>query len=257
MLSPIEAHSDDEQCSKLNSYIVKTPIFCSIKAGIFMHRLNDHMFKSAQLNGRGQSKLHRCLRPKKPIESTFTKPPTGLLIDFYNADWFNNTLSMSQICDIADIDNVMFLPNPELSLLGKTHPDETLKDSSFTRKHWSKGSKDYNLDFLTTPEDEEGEDGDGTDEDNDSYYAGSIDLEDMDGEDNENEDSYGKEMGEENNDQDEDGGEGCLEPFDEDMNDDWENARIEDNNEGFEETHLGKGEHFIVDQDMYDDGDEA
>ncbi|KAH9809368.1 hypothetical protein DFH28DRAFT_841996, partial [Melampsora americana] len=148
-----------------------------------MRQLDEHIKLLAKISGSTKLKLRRRLRPTKPKESIFKKAPKGLPIDFYNVDWFNNTLSISQRSHMADIDNICFLPNVELSLLGKAHPDERLKDKAFTKKHWDSCAKDYNLDFLTA-------DG-GTDEEDDTDDGeadSSIDLVDSDEEEEEGKD---------------------------------------------------------------------
>ncbi|KAG0149943.1 hypothetical protein CROQUDRAFT_8051, partial [Cronartium quercuum f. sp. fusiforme G11] len=94
-----------------------------------------------------------------PHESTFTKPPKGLPINFYEPDWFNHVLSASQKSEIADCDNVMFLPNVEQSLLGKAHPDKKLSDKKFSKKYWDEGSKVYDMDHKIEVEEDEDEDG--------------------------------------------------------------------------------------------------
>ncbi|EGF97026.1 uncharacterized protein MELLADRAFT_70263 [Melampsora larici-populina 98AG31] len=183
ILKEAEAHSDDEWSAKLQAYVVKTPVYRSAKAGIFIRRLDDHMKISSEIGPVSKVKPRKRVRPRPPRESTFTKPPRGLPIDFYDADWFNNTLSVSQRLNIADCNNVALLPNPEMSLLAKTHPDERLNGRKFTEKHWSEGTKHYNLDHFKEPEDDD----EGSESGNSTAKGGSVDLEDFEDEDEDEE----------------------------------------------------------------------
>ncbi|EGG03289.1 uncharacterized protein MELLADRAFT_90318 [Melampsora larici-populina 98AG31] len=233
LLAP-EAHSDDEWSAKLQAYVVKTPAYRSAKAGIFIRRLDDHMKISSEIGPVPKAKPRTRVRPRPARPSTFTKPPRGLPIDFYDADWFNDTLSVSQRTTIADCDNVAFLPNPELSLLGKTHPDEKKPDRKFTEKYWSEATKNYNLDhFKPDEEDEDSESGDST------AKGSSVDLNLTDDEDD-----------------DED-----LE--DEDFEDEEEDLELEDESQ-FADCGTGKGKDkakgqgplFVDDEEMEDDCEE-
>lgn len=181
-LSAPEAHSDDEWSAKLQAYITKTPIHRSIKAGLFMRRVDDHMKVSAELNPLAKVKPRPRLRPRPARPSKFTKPPKGASLDSYDPDWFNS-LSVAQRTNIADCNNVAFLPNPELSLLGTTHPDEQLSDKKFTEKHWSEATKFYNLDHSKVDEEDSDDDSEG----DDSTEKGSVDLSDTEGDNEEDE----------------------------------------------------------------------
>ncbi|EGG01780.1 uncharacterized protein MELLADRAFT_110672 [Melampsora larici-populina 98AG31] len=244
-----EAHSDDEWSTTLNAYIVKTPVFRSVKAGIFIRRLDQHMKQSADLDPRKTARPRQRVRPRPARQSIFTKAPKGLPLDFYDADWFNNSLSVAQRLDIADCDSVAFLPNPELSLLGKTHPDERKNDRWFNEKYWAESTKEYNLDhFIDQEPDEDGDSESG----NSTEREGSIELEESDGEDNEDaeeeEDEY----------EDFDIGKGSKGPKCSGKNKDIDEEGEFEEDDAFEDTGKGKGKGplFVDDLEMEDDGEE-
>ncbi|EGF97688.1 uncharacterized protein MELLADRAFT_69839 [Melampsora larici-populina 98AG31] len=140
-----------------------------------MQRLDGHIKISSEIAGHTKTKIHRRLGPTKPKDSIFKKAPKGLPIDLYDFNWFYNTLSISQRSHMADIDNFCFLPEVELSLLGKAHPDEHLKDKAFTKKNWDSCAQGYNLDFLTA--------GGGTDDEDEDEII-NVDVTDDEEDDN-------------------------------------------------------------------------
>ncbi|KAH9809574.1 hypothetical protein DFH28DRAFT_933729 [Melampsora americana] len=89
---------------------------------------------------------------------------------------------------MANIDNICFQPNVELSLLGKAHPNKQLKDKAFTKKHWDSCAKAYNLDFLTADGGTEEEDNTDDGEDNSSIDLVDSDEEEEEGKDEDEED---------------------------------------------------------------------
>ncbi|EGG02097.1 uncharacterized protein MELLADRAFT_110496 [Melampsora larici-populina 98AG31] len=198
ILKATKAHSDDEWSPKLQAYVVKTPVYRSAKAGIFMRRLDHHMKISAEIN---------AVQKAKP------------------------RLLVAQRLMIADCDNVALLPNPEMSLLGKTHPDERKNDRKFTEKYWSEATKLYDLDHFKHPEeDEDSESGDSTEK------GSSVDLGDTDGEDDEDEDFEEEELEE-----------------DIEIEDDLEDEADEEDQGKGKGKAKGKGALFVDDEEMEDD----
>lgn len=204
----------------------------------------------ASLLKKKPTKIRTRVRPTRPRESLFTRPPMGLPVDFYDKDWFNNTLSVTQRDRIADVDNMMFLPEPELSLLGKAHPDERLSDKRFTEKYWSKLAKDYNMDCKIEREDSEDED---SDDDDSSFKGSSVDLSDTDGD----------EDGEENEENEYEDEEEEEEEFENTKGKGKEKATTlpdqeeDSEEEEFEEPLQGRGSLFVNDEQMYDAEDDA
>ncbi|KAG0143370.1 hypothetical protein CROQUDRAFT_27253, partial [Cronartium quercuum f. sp. fusiforme G11] len=176
MLEQVDAHSDDEYSPKHDTYIVKTLAYHSFKAGQFIRCVDDHMHKSAQLTGK-QVQGRRHLQPKKLRPSIMTKPPKGLPLDFYNVEWFNETLSTSQKGEIGNIHQVMFLEDALQSLLGKSHPDEKLSNKKFNEKYWAKSTKEYIMEHMVEEEEDEEDDEDNPDANDEGE---SIDLEETD-----------------------------------------------------------------------------
>jgi hypothetical protein len=91
-----------------------------------MRRLDVEMAKADQLAGKQGRKQIRKL-PKVPQESTFTKPPNNLPLDFYHRGWFKKLTNANKRL-IPDLDSVVFLPDPKMSLLPNKSPDEMLGD---------------------------------------------------------------------------------------------------------------------------------
>ncbi|EGG05429.1 uncharacterized protein MELLADRAFT_107662 [Melampsora larici-populina 98AG31] len=259
MLRKIDAHSDDEIDAQRGIHIVKTPIYRSEAAGVFMRRLDEHM-KHSDIIINKRTQRHPRLRPAAPILSTFTRPPRGLPLDFYDSDWWNNTLSQSQRDMIGDCLNVMFLPDPSVSLLGRSHPDEKLRDRKFTEKHWARATKAYDLEHLNLGHDSS--DGSESDDEEDGSDAGTvIDLDDTDDEEDKD---FEDEEDKEDIDDDEDEEESEEEEEEEETTkrskgkakakakgNDWAES------EEFEKPiGGGKGDYYVDDATMDDDGDE-
>ncbi|EGG11304.1 uncharacterized protein MELLADRAFT_102169 [Melampsora larici-populina 98AG31] len=224
---------------RLMAYVAKTLVYRSAKANQMIWQVDEHMWCSKEINGtRVQSRPR--LRPKTPKMSTFTKPPKKFPIDFFNADWFNNSLLLAQKLQVADIHKVIFLPNPTLSLLGTPHPDKKLNDKKFTEKHWADATKDYCMDQLINQEEEENSDSD-EDGDDESHDGDSIDLDETDGEDDgEEEDEDYEEEEEEDEDDDDDVGNDFEE----------EGAPV---GKGKGKAPAGSGPYFVDDTDVYVD----
>lgn len=241
MLHKLKAHSDDEFSPKLEAYVVKTVIYRSAAANQMMRQLDEHMRLSREINGKRVQARSR-VQSRTPKMSAFNKPPKGLPIDFYDVDWFNNTLSLSQKKQMANIHKVMFLPNAKLSLLARPHPDEKLNDKKFTAKHWAEATKKYCMDQLINREEEEETDSD-QDAHDDSHSGESIDLSDTDGEDNTEED--GQEEEEEDGDYEE-----------EEEEEDEEDEDEDDIGDGFEEERGGSGAFYVADEPMDEEAED-
>ncbi|EGG07168.1 uncharacterized protein MELLADRAFT_86042 [Melampsora larici-populina 98AG31] len=266
MLQHVEAHSDDEFDVERQVYVVKTPIYQSVEAGIFMRRVDEHMRLSKTLS-KTRIQTRTRIRPKHPIESTLTRPPRGLPIDFYNAEWYN-VLPVADRQDIADAWKVMFLPDPSESLLGRPHPDEKLEDQKFTDKHWRRATKDYDLDHEFTHATDS--DVDSEDEDDGKFAKDSIDLANTDGEEDEEEGPIEEDDFEEDpNDFKKGGNRGALSraqklkgrmEADEDESD-WD-GEVEEGETGKgagngEGGSRGRGQYYVDDDDMEEKEDDA
>ncbi|EGG01417.1 uncharacterized protein MELLADRAFT_111006 [Melampsora larici-populina 98AG31] len=138
MLRKTDAHSNDKLDMEQGIQIVKTPIYQSEAAGIFMRRLDEHM-KNSDIILNKRSQRHMRLRPAEPIMSTFARPPRGLPLNFYNPEWWNNTLSQLQRDMIADCFHVMFLPDPSVSLMCDTDDEEEEEEEGDQQKKKGKG----------------------------------------------------------------------------------------------------------------------
>jgi hypothetical protein len=133
--------------------------------------------KQLSLEEGRRDQSRRRIRVKDSPNTVFPKAPKGLPIDFYDAEWFNEKLP-SQRQNLANIDTVAFLSNPNNSLQFKD-PIEKLSNKRFAEERWEDATKPYNMDFLTPKE----QDSDSNDENGDSDYGESIDLEKTNGED--------------------------------------------------------------------------
>ncbi|KNZ60654.1 hypothetical protein VP01_1524g6 [Puccinia sorghi] len=128
--------------------------------------------------------------PDAPF-TLFTKAPKGLPLDFYDSKWYNNKLPAKRQ-DQADIDTFAFLKNTKDSLCFKD-PLEKWGDKCFTEERWAEATKEYDLEFAV-PEVVES----GSDNNDESDYGRSIDLNDTDGEESKDkdEDEYSEGSGE-------------------------------------------------------------
>jgi hypothetical protein len=187
ILKDISAHSDDEYYPPKGFYVVKKLPFRSDAADRFIRRLDQVMHETNKANGgRPQGRIR--VRVKNPGLTIYPKAPKGLPIDFYNPTWFNEKLP-AQRRVIADVENVTFLPNPDLSFK-PNQPDEKLNSKKFSEKHWEKATTAYDLDFLI----ENKSDSEPDNHNDDSDYGGSIDLEaESSSDDEEEEDEYEEE----------------------------------------------------------------
>jgi hypothetical protein len=150
--------------------VVKKLPFRSNAADCFIQRLDQVMHDTNKANG-GRPQGQRRVRVKKTGLTIYPKAPKGLLIDFYDPTWFNERLP-AQRRVIANVENVAFLPNPDLSLQSN-QPNEKLSSKKLSEKHWEKATKAYDLDFLIKNELDSKSDN----HDDDSNYGESIDLE--------------------------------------------------------------------------------
>lgn len=148
------------------------------------------MRQSAIDDGKRIQGRQRIRHPDAPV-TLFPKAPKGLPLDFYDSKWYNDKLPAERQ-DQADIDTVAFLKNPKDSLRFKD-PLEKWGDKRFTEERWAEATKEYDLEFAV-PEVVESE----SDDNDDSDYGRSIDLNDTDGEesDDEEEDEYSEGSGE-------------------------------------------------------------
>ncbi|KNZ49285.1 hypothetical protein VP01_510g22 [Puccinia sorghi] len=147
VLAQISAHSDDEEVPGKGFYEIKTLPYRSQNANKFFRRLENLMNTAAKndpLAHRSRRRVRRC--PKAPKPSFYTVAPKGLPIDFYHPKWYHQ-LPDFQKRSIPDTKSLAFLPDAKQSLLPKpeTHPDEKLKNSSFTRKYWEVLAEPYGL----------------------------------------------------------------------------------------------------------------
>ncbi|KNZ48743.1 hypothetical protein VP01_5441g1, partial [Puccinia sorghi] len=92
ILKDIKAHSNDEYNSKKDAYLFKHLPYCSEAANTLMCRL-DNVMKKAFKKTPGT--------PQPFLQTLFPKAPTGLPIDFYDHELFNNLLP-SQKLNISD-----------------------------------------------------------------------------------------------------------------------------------------------------------
>ncbi|KAI9621898.1 hypothetical protein KEM48_007506 [Puccinia striiformis f. sp. tritici PST-130] len=154
-------------------YVVKTLKFQSANATKFFRRLDATIATSNELDGKRVQRRRR-FTPPTPEPSLFTKPPKGQLLDFYNPKWFNKLLPQQHI-DIANTQEVAFLPNASQSLMGKKLASEKLSDRKFTAAFFDQLSKPYNLTHEIKDN--------GGDEDDASYNGEEIDLANTSGDD--------------------------------------------------------------------------
>ncbi|MBW0501417.1 hypothetical protein O181_041132 [Austropuccinia psidii MF-1] len=108
-----------------------------------MCRVNEEIAK-AESTSRKKSQRREHHVAEDGRASISKVAPKGLLIDFYNPDWFNNCTS-DQKRSIADINTIAFLPDVSKSLLGKPHPDERLSYKQFTALHWEEVIEAYDI----------------------------------------------------------------------------------------------------------------
>ncbi|MBW0564309.1 hypothetical protein O181_104024 [Austropuccinia psidii MF-1] len=156
IVKPIQAHSDEEYSQEKEVYISrKLP------------------FQSESANGHNQH-CHQ-IHTKNPPTTDFCKAPKGLPIDFYNVCWFNEKLP-SQKRNLADVGTIAFLRDATKSLEFKDE-DEKIGNKRLTNKRWDEATKEYNLDFLVSPEQDSEDESIG---DNDMDYGESIILESSD-----------------------------------------------------------------------------
>ncbi|MBW0558485.1 hypothetical protein O181_098200 [Austropuccinia psidii MF-1] len=134
IMSKTEAHIDDEYISK-NTYKINKLNFRSENATKFMRRVDE-------------------IEVNPPKLSTYSQPPKGLPIDFYDPKWFNN-FPVGQKTVVADAFKVAFLPDASQSIRGIKHPDERLSDRNFTEKYWERCIADYDLSHDIAKEDED------------------------------------------------------------------------------------------------------
>ncbi|KAA1113444.1 hypothetical protein PGT21_031647 [Puccinia graminis f. sp. tritici] len=226
------AHSDDEYFPDKEVYIVKKLPFRSNAANIFFRRL-DEVIKQSEMEDGKRRITPRCrVRVRNPPNTIFPKAPKRMPLDFYDVNWFNKKLP-AQRQALANLDLVAFLPNPLDSFRFKD-PIEKAGNTRFVEKCWDAATKDYNLDFLEKPDAEEASDDEG-----DSDYGGSIDLENTDGDDDDDNDDNDND----NEDEDEDlngdtemqvGGSGSR-------NVDEDYKEYDENEQEMDIEHYGKG----------------
>ncbi|MBW0529597.1 hypothetical protein O181_069312 [Austropuccinia psidii MF-1] len=171
VVTPVQAHSNEEYYSPKDIYIACKLPFCSEAANKFMHKLDQVICNSNKDDG--DKNLQHCVRIKNPPNTMFTKAPKGLPLDFYDQVWYNTKLP-EQRKNIADWKCVPFLEDLT-SLCKLTTEDEKLGYKCFNNKHWDVTTKVYNLDFLSIVELKSENDDEG--EEDDSDYGESIDLE--------------------------------------------------------------------------------
>ncbi|KNZ59217.1 hypothetical protein VP01_1781g6 [Puccinia sorghi] len=177
IINCVQAHSDYEFFPAKGVYIVKKLPFPSEAGTAFFTRLDDVMKKSAIDDGKRVQGRRQIRHPDAPV-TIFPKAPKGLPLDFYDSEWYNNKLPAERQ-DQADIDTVAFLENPKDSLRFKD-PLEKLGEKQFTEERWAEATKKYDLDFAVAEEVESE-----LDNDDNSDYGTSIDLDNTDGEDDE------------------------------------------------------------------------
>lgn len=157
MLAQIGAHSDDEEVPGKGFYMIKTLPYRSNNANKFFRRLDDLMKTAAESDPLAKRSRRRVRRPPKtPVPSVYTAAPKGLPIDFYHPRWYHK-LPDSHKRSIPDRTSLAFLPDAKQSLIPKPnkHPDEYLKDSTFTRKYWEVLAEPYGLAGGDSSESEE------------------------------------------------------------------------------------------------------
>ncbi|MBW0532099.1 hypothetical protein O181_071814 [Austropuccinia psidii MF-1] len=78
------------------------------------------------------------------MESICKRVPKELLINFYDAVWFNDQTAGEKTI-FSNTFSVEFLLDVSRSLWGRQHPDKQLSDWKFSQKYWDKVVVPYNL----------------------------------------------------------------------------------------------------------------
>ncbi|MBW0527936.1 hypothetical protein O181_067651 [Austropuccinia psidii MF-1] len=169
VISPIQAHSDDEYYEPKNAHMARNLPFQSESSNILMRKLDRLISKTETDEGKrsqGQYQIH----VKNPPQTMFPTAPKGLPLAFSDVKWYNSKLP-EQCQNIADWKKVAFLQNPKC-LVEFTLPDKKIDDQSFNNKNWEVLAKDYNLEFLSFDEPDDNKDA--TEEE--SNYGESLEL---------------------------------------------------------------------------------
>ncbi|MBW0468445.1 hypothetical protein O181_008160 [Austropuccinia psidii MF-1] len=155
VVTPVQAHSNEEYYAPKEIYIARNLPFFSEAANTFMRKLDQVICDSNKDNG---GKNQQCnVRIKNPPNTMFTKAPKGLLLDFYDKVWYNSKLP-EQRKNIADWKCVAFLEDLT-SLCEFTTEDEKLGDKRFNDKHFDYGeSIELEIDNEDETQDQDDED---------------------------------------------------------------------------------------------------
>ncbi|MBW0537892.1 hypothetical protein O181_077607 [Austropuccinia psidii MF-1] len=141
-----------------------------------MQRVDEEIEKAEGKNGK---RTQRRIREEPLVEMmcVCNQVPKGLLIDFYDAAWFNNC-TPGQKVGLADTGNVAFLPDASDSIRGNQDPDKKLNSKNFTHKYWDLKIQQYDLSHEHGKESEAWESN--TDRNEDSNDVGYLVDEDGD-----------------------------------------------------------------------------
>lgn len=101
-------------------------------AEAFIRLLDSAREQQARVEGRNLTRLHyRCVPMDSQKVSEFQALPTGLPIDYYDSDFFNQ--QQPRTCRHIAICQIAFLPDVQFSF--QNHPDERLSDNAFMTKY--------------------------------------------------------------------------------------------------------------------------
>ncbi|MBW0554359.1 hypothetical protein O181_094074 [Austropuccinia psidii MF-1] len=171
MVKPIQAHSNEEYIQEKEVYIDRKLPFRSESANRFMGNLDEIIKKTYHEEGR-HDQYHHQIHIENPPTTDFPKAPKGLPIDFYYVHCFNEK-PPSQQRNLEDVGTIAFLRDATKSLEFKDE-DEKMGNKRFTDKNWNEDTKEYNLEFLVSPEQDSKDQSIGY---NDMYCGKSIILE--------------------------------------------------------------------------------
>ncbi|MBW0504895.1 hypothetical protein O181_044610 [Austropuccinia psidii MF-1] len=143
VLNDVNAHSDDEFDEKLELFTIKKLPYRSESANSFFRSLDLKMKQANKLAGKKGQKYPRCqLQPS--VDSELGKAPSGMPIDFYSPEWFNEQdYAIRSV--VAQTKKVAFIPVQTLQAGPHPNEDETISDSAFNKKYWASFTEPYNL----------------------------------------------------------------------------------------------------------------
>ncbi|KNZ51945.1 hypothetical protein VP01_3753g1 [Puccinia sorghi] len=102
-------------------------------AQYFIRRLDDFMKKSTKKKSQKRHRIQTSSKNHSPPINLFPTTPTGLPIDFYDPELFNNLLPAQKL-NVANHESVSFIPPPHLSISAKSANKEHLSGRKFNEK---------------------------------------------------------------------------------------------------------------------------